>query len=83
MVQGAALGEDPWLDVLDWAALSTISVACTHVDFVAERSRRYDDPAIAVVEENVGAVGFGETWRALEEFLGVHERFVCVWEFPR
>ena len=59
--------------MLDWASLSTSSVACTHGDILAGRSRRYDDAAIAVVKEYVGAVGFGEARRALEEFFCVHE----------
>ena len=39
---------------------------------VPARSRRHDDAAAAVVEDDVGAVGLGEPWRGLEEFLGIH-----------
>ena len=39
---------------------------------VPARPRRHDDAAVAVVEDDVGAVGLGEAWRGLEEFLGIH-----------
>ena len=52
--------------------MNAVSVACSHGDFLPGRSRRYDDAAIAVVEEDVRAVGFGEPRRALEEFFSVH-----------
>ena len=39
---------------------------------VPARPRRHDDAAVAVVEGDVGAVGLGEAWRGLEEFLGIH-----------
>ena len=35
-------------------------------------ARRHDDPALAVVNDDVGAVGFAEAWCALEDFFGVH-----------
>ena len=37
-----------------------------------QSARRHDDAAVAVVEDDVGAVGLGEAWRGLEEFLGIH-----------
>ena len=58
--------------MLDWAALDAVSVACSDGDFLSRRSRRNDDAA-AVREYDVRAVGLGEAWRGLEEFLGVHE----------
>ena len=58
--------------MLDWAALPAFSVACAYCDFLIEDARRYDNSAIAVVEDDVGAVGIGESWRAFEEFFGVH-----------
>ena len=33
---------------------------------------RHDDAALAVVDDYVRAVGFGEAWRALEELFSVH-----------
>ena len=36
------------------------------------RPWRHDDAAVAVVEDDVGAVGLGESWRGLDEFLGIH-----------
>ena len=59
--------------MLDWAALNTVSIACSHGDFLPERSRRHDYAAAAVAEEDVSAVGFGQPRRAIEEFLGIHD----------
>ena len=59
--------------LLDWAALNAISVACSHGDFRARNAGRDDDAAVAGVEDDVGAVGLGEAWCALVEFLGIHE----------
>ena len=58
--------------MLDWAALNAVCVACPDGDMVPARPRRHDDAAVAVVEDDVGAVGLGEAWRGLEEFLGIH-----------
>ena len=58
--------------MLDWAALNTVSIACSHGDFLPERSRRHYYAAAAVAEEDVSAVGFGEPRRALVEFFCVH-----------
>ena len=35
-------------------------------------ARRNDDAALAVVDDDVGAIGLGEAWCALEEFFSVH-----------
>ena len=59
--------------LLDWAALNTVSVACSNGDFLAEDARRHDDAAIAVVEEDVCAVGLGEAWCAFKEFFSIHD----------
>ena len=40
---------------------------------ILSNSRRDDNAAIVVAEDDVGAVGFGETRRALEEFFGIHD----------
>ena len=53
--------------------MNAISVACSHGDFLAGRSWRDDNCAVAVVEYNVGAIGLGEARRALEEFFGIHD----------
>ena len=36
-------------------------------------ARRDNDAAVAVVEEDVCAVGLGEAWRALKEFFCFHD----------
>ena len=35
-------------------------------------TRRDDDTAFTIVDDDVGAIGLGEAWCALEEFFGVH-----------
>ena len=52
--------------------MNAVSVACSHGDFRARNAGRDDDAAAAVVEDDVGAVGLGEAWCALVEFLGIH-----------
>ena len=59
---------------LNWAALNTVSVACSHGDVLPGNARRYDNRSIAVVEEDVSAVRFGEARRGLVEFLSVHDQ---------
>ena len=75
--------------MLDWAALNAVSVACPNGDMVPARTRpytytrRHDDAAVAVVEDDVGAVGLGDSWRGLEELFSVHDlRFCRFIDFP-
>ena len=53
--------------------MNAISVACSHGNLLPRRSRRDDNCAVAVVEENVCAVGLGKARRALEEFFSIHD----------
>ena len=53
--------------LLDWAALVAFGVQEAQTNFRARCAGRYDDAAIAVVEDDVGAVGFGEAWCAFDD----------------
>ena len=63
--------------------MNAVGVACSRGDFRARCARRHDDPAAAVDEDDVGAVGFGEAWRGLVEFLGVHVFEYQISDFDR
>ena len=54
-------------DLLDWAALVAFGVQEAQTNFRARCAGRYDDAAIAVVEDEVSAVGFGEAWCAFDD----------------
>ena len=58
--------------LLDWADWVAIGVHETQTYQRHILARRDDDAALAVVDDDVGAVGLGEAWCALEEFFSVH-----------
>ena len=58
--------------MLDRPALVAVRVAHSNGDAFAGCSRRNNDAAAALGEDNVGAVGLGEARRAFEELRGVH-----------
>ena len=63
--------------------MNSVSAACSYGDFLAGRSWRDDNRAIAVWEEDVGTVRFRKARRGLEELFSVHDlRFCRFIDFP-